>query len=295
MSLPIEVVNVPDDKEMEIPSDLFVSVEISAHEDVSRRIEDLTAIIDLSNYQLGERNYPIVLQNLPNDIQARISPEYKKVNIYDIVTKDVLINLRVPTNPLLTNVSYSPRSVTIVGSTKILDTIKSLNTYEFKYTVPIMDRLKTNVDIVMPNKVRLQNNQNIEVTLYFNQRVYTNDVFLPVEYENIPPSFVAVGSRAVSLSVMTVVTNIENLLLESKIGLDFANIKEEGEYEIPLQISTPTNMIMLNAPDTLSVILISENKNDTSVEGFNDIVEASLEGLSKEDTNTINETNNEVL
>ncbi len=302
MSLPVSLVNVPEGKEVEVPSDLVVSVEISAHEDVSRRIEDMTAVIDLSNYQYGERNYPIVLQNLPNDIQARISPEYKKVHIYDIVTKDIPVNLRVSSNSLLTNVSYSPKTVSVIGSTKVLDSLKSLNTYEFNYKVPIMDILKTNVDIVMPNKVRLQNNQSVEVTLYFNQRVHTNEVFLPVEYENIDSNFMAIGSRAVSLSVMTVVTNIENLLLESRVSLDFTNITEEGEYDIPLQISTPTNMIVLNAPVTLPIILMAENKNEINLDEFTEIVEASLEGLSKEeviiekiDTTETTNTNDEEL
>ncbi len=148
ISLPVRLVNVPDDIEVIPAGDLVVQVEISTHEDVSRRIGDLDAVIDMDEYKPGINKYDVIMRNLPHDINAKLSAKTKTLQVYEIISKTVPINFRADSHPLLTNTSYEPKEASIYASERILKDIHSLDTTIFSYGEPAQPSLTTNVQII---------------------------------------------------------------------------------------------------------------------------------------------------
>lgn len=296
ISLPITIENQPQDKEVQIATkELVARVEILAYEDVSRRIQDLSAVIDLSNYKIGTQEYPVLLRNLPHDIKAKITPSHKKVSIYSVVTNTVPLNVRVAPHIELTNVTYTPETVQIVGSSQQLARISSINSVNLDFELPMTNFLKTNIDIIYPKNIKVLYNKTIPVSLYFEQTFYTNEVFLPIEYTNLNPNLIVTGSNAIVLTLLTKTNEIEDLLLQTTVNIDLTNIITPGNYSLPLQIHTPTNMMILNAPTNFKLVLSqpSTNKDSRVYEIFGDTLNASLEGVdtSNKKSSTIKETN----
>ncbi len=259
ISLPVTIVNAPENKIIDSTNDIAIRVEISAYEDVSRRIENLRAIIDLSNYTTGVKSYPIILLNLPNDINANITPEFKRISIYDIITKTVPINMNIHSNNTLTNITYNPKEVTISGSSQIIDQIKALTTDELKINNPIQSVISTNITITQPNKVLLDKN-SVNVTLFFNQTNYTNEVIVPVKYVGLQSNLQISFITNMYLKFVTKISNIEPLLLESYMSLDFSTITNTGKYNIPVTISTPPNVHLIKPPTIVPIELIDPSK-----------------------------------
>ena len=256
ISLPVTIVNAPENKVIDATNDIAIRVEISAYEDVSRRIDNLSAIIDLSNYTPGIKTYPITLLNLPKDIKADISPESKRISIYDIITKTIPINVNIHSNDTLTNIVYNPKEVSISGSSQVIDQIKALTTEELRITNPIQNVISTNIKIIYPNKVELLDKDSIAVTLFFNLKNYTNEVIVPVKYiglqSNLQMSFIT----NMYLKFVTKTSNIEPLLIESFMSLDFSTITNAGKYNIPVTISVPTNVLLIDPPTIVPIELI---------------------------------------
>ena len=268
VSLPVTVVNAPENKVIDATNDIAIRVEISSYEDVSRRIENLSAIIDLSEYTPGVKSYPIILLNLPKDIKANISPESKRISIYDIITKTIPINVKVYSNDTLTNIAYSPKEVSISGSSQIIDQIKALTTEELRIENPIRSTISTNIRITYPNKVLLLDKDSVAVTLFFNQKNYTNEVIVPVKYiglqSNLQMSFIT----NMYLKFVTKTSNIEPLLLESSMSLDFSAITNAGKYDIPTTISAPTNVILIDPPTVVPIELIDPTETLSPTKEF---------------------------
>lgn len=256
ISLPVVVINAPKNKIIDATNDIAIRVEISAYEDVSRRIENLSAIIDLSNYSSGVKSYPITLLNLPNDINANISPSSKRISIYDIITKTIPINVKIYSNDTLTNITYSPKEVTISGSSQIIDQIKALTTDELRVANPIQSTISTNIKIRYPNKVRLLDRDSITITLFFNNKNYTNEVIVPVKYIGLQSNLQISFITNMYLNFVTKTSNIEALLLESSMSLDFSTITNIGKYNVPVTIAIPTNVLLINPPTIIPIELI---------------------------------------
>lgn len=255
ISLPVTIINIPQNKIIEATNDIAIRVEISAYEDVSRRIENLKAVIDLSNYTTGTKSYPITLLNLPKDIEANISPEFKRISIYDIINKTVPITINIKSNNALTNISYKPKEVTISGSSKIIEQIKALTTEELKINNSIQNVISTNLKIYYPNKVKLLDATSVAIILNFNRTNYTNEVIIPIKYigqqSNLQISF----TTNMYLKFVTTSSNIEPLLLESFMTLDLSNITNSGKHNIPINISVPTNVHLIDPPTVVPIEL----------------------------------------
>ena len=268
ISLPVTIVNAPENKVIDATNDIAIRVEISAYEDVSRRIDNLSAIIDLSNYTPGIKTYPITLLNLPKDIKADISPDSKRISIYDIITKTIPINVKTYSNDTLTNITYSPKEVSISGSSQVIDQIKALTTEELKIENPIQNVISTNIKILYPNKVELLDKDSIAVTLFFNLKNYTNEVIVPVKYiglqSNLQMSFIT----NMYLQFVTKTSNIEPLLIESFMSLDFSTITNVGKYNVPTTISVPTNVILIDPPTVVPIELIDPTETLSPTKEF---------------------------
>ena len=256
ISIPVTVVNAPENKIINATNDIAIRVEISAYEDVSRRIENLRAIIDLSNYSPGVKSYPITLLNLPKDINANITPESKRISIYDISTKTIPINIKVYSNDTLTNITYSPKEVTISGSSQIVDQITALTTDELRIKNPIRNIISTNLTIKHPNKVELLDKNSVTVTLFFDQMNFTNEVIVPVKYIGLQSNLQISFITNMYLNFVTKTSNIESLLLQSSMSLNFSNITNAGEHDVPVTISIPSNVLLLNPPTIVPIELV---------------------------------------
>ena len=58
------------------------------------------------------------------------------------------------------------------------------------------------------------------------------------------------------LKFVTKTSNIEPLLLESYMSLDFSAITNIGKYDIPVTISTPSNVYLIDPPSIVPIELI---------------------------------------
>ncbi|MGL4676433.1 MAG: hypothetical protein ACRCWI_02050 [Brevinema sp.] len=256
ISLPISLVNVPQDKIVTPAQNMAVRVEISTHEDVSRRIKDLSAVIDLSEYEVGQRAYSISLTNLPKDIQVKIFPEQKQIEVYPIVTNTVPITVKVDPHSLLTNIEHFPNKAVIIGSSIQIENIKTLSTGNLKYTLPMQSSsLETNLRVLIPNGVTLLEPQTVDVLLQFNQQVYTNTVLLPLEYHNLNSNLTIDAPLSIELDVVTTVSNIEQLLLASELSVNLLVITNMGFYELPLEIKNPSNILFIDPPSQVFIEL----------------------------------------
>ncbi|MGL5956118.1 MAG: hypothetical protein ACRC0X_05880 [Brevinema sp.] len=276
ISLPISLVNTPQDKVVIPPQNMAVRVEISTHEDVSRRIQDLIAEIDLSEYKIGQRSYPISLINLPKDIKAKISPEQKQIEIFPLITNTVPINIKVDPHILLTNINYFPKKALIVGSSAQIEKIKTLNTGNLKYNIPMQSSsLETNVSILIPNGITLLEPQTVDIFLQFNQDIYTNNVILPLEYHDLSSNFIINAPTSIELDIITTVSNIEQLLLVSELSINLLNITNIGFYELPLEIKKPSNMLFIDPPSQV-LIELKQNDNLNSVRELSNTVNTNI-------------------
>ncbi len=276
ISLPVRLINVPEDVDIVPASELVTQVEITTHEDVSRRIEDLNAVIDLEDFQFGTNRYEITVQNLPNDIKARISPRYKTLLVYAISNKSVPVNIRIRPNSFLTNIEYSPESVTISGSERFLDEINEINTENLEFGAPTSPKLITNVSLIRPSNVALSPGV-VRVELDFRYLNYTNDVFLPIEYKNVSPFLDVSQPQGIPLKIITTTTNIEELLLNTVISVDLEDFGTQGTYNVPVLYDIPVGVVLLQNPLSINVEL-------KDLVG-NSLIEASLEGLMNNITN----------
>ncbi len=254
--------------------DLVVQVEISTHEDVSRRIGDLDAVIDMDEYKLGISKYDVIMRNLPHDINAKLSAKTKTLQVYEIISKTVPINFRADSHPLLTNTSYEPKEASIYASERILKDIHSLDTTIFSYGEPAQPSLTTNVQIIKPTGIIDISASAVSARLDFNYKNYTNDVFLPIEYLNA--SLDVVQPKAVRLSVITTnEANLEELLLQTSLSIDLQDFNSSGTYNLPVSYSAPPELTLINHPMSADVELLDIYEAPPI-----DILEASLEGLT---------------
>ena len=114
-----------------------VDVRVTASSGIAKRIDsgDISAFIDLSDWSLGERTYPLSAQNItvPYGVKiVRIAPNQVKLNFQRIRNKAVEIRPKivgeVPPGYKVAAVSCSPKMVRISGPENRLKAISYLST-----------------------------------------------------------------------------------------------------------------------------------------------------------------------
>ena len=282
ISLPITLINEPTDKVLEYRKDIAVKVEIMAREDVSRRIEKLQAVIDLSNISLGSERYPITLSNLPQDIRASISPSYLNISAYEIVSKKVPIYVQVVANNTLTNTTYSPREVTVFGSSKILEALRAINTLEINPPIPLNNILKTNVQLSIPRGITVDGSTMVAIRLDYKTVLKTNDVLLPITILGLDPRFQIESIPTIPLQLVSPNANIERDIIQSEVILDLSLVTSPQLYLAPATLKTPSNVSILNLPSNVSINILEnidttiERETTPPSENMGEILETSV-------------------
>lgn len=283
ISLPITLINQPKDKTIRYDDDLAVRIEINSNEDISRRIEDLQAIVDLSNYTIGTNHYPITLLNLPRDLRVSLNPQQYRITVYDITNKIVPIIVKIPTHPLLTNSTVTPKNINIYGTPKVINQINAFNIDPFLYDIPIGNIFSTNIRITTPQGADRITHNTVTITLYFNQNTYTNEVFLPISTIGLHSNLILNTPTSPAVKIVTITSNIEPLLVESRIVLSLTNIMQEGRYNVPINIETPSNVLVLSSNISIPIEMTTKQSNIGSP---NDPSEEEIPPLSQNpDTN----------
>lgn len=259
INLPIELINTPDDLSIKYNDKLNVKVEIEAREDVSLYLSRLRAVIDLTNSGIGKRQFPIILQNLPTDINVDLNPKYISLDIQKIVSNNVPITIEFTNksaNIHVTNIRISPNTVSIEGNTSEINKIKSIKTEVFDLkNMRDSNHIITNLKLNIPSKVNIKPSGPVSVEIFIENYNITNKVFLPFTIINLKPELVIPAIPTFEFTTLSADSNIEGLLLQTEISVDFSKITNEGEHSVPITILAPNNLKFLNAPEQIVIVV----------------------------------------
>lgn len=258
ISLPISLINTPENKIIEYDKDTIIRIEIIARDNVTRLIEKIQAVVDLSNAPSGKNSYPVTLLNLPQEIKANINPSSLDITIYDIITKTISINLCVESNDMLTNTSFSPSKITLKGSSKIINPINIINSIKLIPPITNSNTIETNIGLVIPKELAALSKNNIDVSLFYNSSFISSNIFLPINYIGLDPVFIISNIPATPLTMVSSTSNIEQLLIQSELILDLSLVTNTGMYEAPVLLQAPSNV---NVPDLPSFISVQIESN----------------------------------
>lgn len=281
LNLPIIIVNPPENLKLEYTKKMNVRVELQSREDISSYIKNLEAIVDLSEYTLGTKEYPIKINHLPPDIQLNITPQTLKITIYALQNKSVPIRLsfnKSPMNSFITNYTISPDKVTIIGKKELLNQVNFLKTEELVISNSFSDILQTNLKILSPRGIIVSQGYTAKISLFARNFNITNtQVTLPIDTKSLVTGFSIKNLPNIPLTIVSSVSNIEKLLLQTKISLELNEIKSAGKFIVPITITAPPELKILNPPYNIDIEIISNKNVQEFVNPIMDLINQSSE------------------
>ncbi|MGL4394119.1 MAG: CdaR family protein [Brevinema sp.] len=262
INLPIEILNAPDNMAIEFQQEKNVRVELQAREDISSYIGRIQATVDLEEAKKGKKQFPIRLQNLPAGIHYDLSPRNLSISLEDIVSNTVPIVLEVRSNAQkeVNKYTINPDKITIIGSAARIKQISSIKTDPLNLdNLGAMRIFSTNIKLRLPNNVSISPNISvISIEGQIDNYTITNKVFLPATVENLKPSLVIPITPNIEFNVLTASSNIERLILNTKVTANFAKVTNAGSHSVPIKIEAPEGLRLINAPTNMSILIESD-------------------------------------
>ncbi|MGL4366826.1 MAG: CdaR family protein [Brevinemataceae bacterium] len=266
ITLPINVINKPNNVCINYMKDLNIHLEVQSYEDISQITSKFEAVVNLSNAQLGTHRYPIELHNIPDKAYVNKNPEFLNVVISEIVTKTVPVVLNISSNvsneSRVASYKLSPSEIQISGSLELLNNIKYIKTAILnEASIPEnASTWTTNINLDTPQKLKNSSANYTTASLILKKQTFTNEIVVPVDIVKLDPRFSSITPLSTKLKVISFTKDIETLILDTKIEADANSISNAGSFKIPLNITAPSNLIILQKEKDISIdISVSRN------------------------------------
>ncbi|MGL4388727.1 MAG: CdaR family protein [Brevinema sp.] len=302
INMPIEVINTPDGTSVEYNKNTNIKVELLAREDLSSYLSRIKAVVDLSDATKGKRQYPIILQNLPSGINYYLNPKMIMIELDDIISNTIPIMLEIVSNNNNNNkniLTYklTPDKITVIGSAKKIKSLNSIKTETFNAdTLENLKFFTTNIKLRIPTSITTSPDISI-ISMEGQIESYdiTNKVFLPVTVQSLKPSLGIVAIPSVQFTTLTKESNIERLLLETEVTINFSNITNSGVHTVPIAINAPVDLKFLNPPSNITLLI--EDDPELSFEAAGNFTAPININNQLEETNNVKDplTTNETL
>lgn len=262
ISLPVEIINLPEDTIIDEKNNFAIRLEILSDEDISAHINKISAAIDLSNASMGPNTYSVELLNLPKGLTVNMFPSTIKLTLIPIIQKIVPIDLAINSQEAQRKILYKPQEITIIGPEDKIRRVDKISTRLIEDTkIRFSPEFQTNVSINLPDKIESIDTKKINVHIFYDYEISTNKVFLPTSIAGLNPEFSVTSLPSIPIYIISVDNNLEDILVQSEMVLNMENIISDGIHTVPLTIKTPDSVKLMNPPEEI-VLEILKNKSD---------------------------------
>jgi YbbR domain-containing protein len=225
--------------------------------------ERLTLKIDLRSVAAGQSEfkvYPSMFNVGRNTAVTSISPDALSLDIDRMVTRDVPVHLavedRVAPGYTISSVDIKPPNVTVVGPSRYVAPLTSVNTEPFDLKGLTSDTIRA-VEITPPDPSLGLSTGHVDARVNVAQAITDREFRSEVEVKDSDFKY-RVDPKQVILTIRGPALKLAGLAPKGLAYVD-ADGLEPGSHELPLQVTVPDGMqLMRQSPDKVRIRMYHE-------------------------------------
>jgi YbbR domain-containing protein len=233
--------------------------------------ERLTLKIDLRNVAAGQSEfkvYPSMFNVGRNTAVTSISPDSLSLDIDRMVTRDVPVHLavedRVAPGYTISSVDITPPNVTVVGPSRYVAPLTSVNTEPFELKGLTSDANRK-VEIMPPDPSLGLSTGHVDARVNVTQAITDREFRSEVEVKDSDFKY-RVEPKQVTVTIRGPAVKLAGLAPKGLAYVD-ANGLAPGSHEVPLQVTVPDGMqLMRQSPDKVRLRMYHEKLTTTEDE-----------------------------
>ncbi|HLX05785.1 MAG TPA: CdaR family protein [Candidatus Binatus sp.] len=225
--------------------------------------ERLTLKIDMRSLAAGQSEfkiYPSMFNVGRNTTVTSISPDSLSLDIDRLVTRDVPVHLavedRVAPGYTISSVDITPQNVTVVGPSRYVAPLTSVNTEPFDLKGLTSDT-KRSVEIMPPDPSLGLSTGHVDARVNVTQAITDREFRSEVEVKDSDFKY-RVEPKQVLLTIRGPAVKLAGLAPKGLAYVD-ADGLAPGSHELPLQVTVPDGMqLMRQSPDKVRIRMYHE-------------------------------------
>jgi YbbR domain-containing protein len=225
--------------------------------------ERLTLKIDLRSIATGPSDfkiYPSMFNVGRNTAVTSISPDSLSLDIDRMVTRDVPVHLavenRVAPGYTISSVDIAPSNVTVVGPSRYVEPLTSVNTEPFDLKGLTSDTNRS-VEITPPDPSLGLSTGHVDARVNVTQAITDREIRSEVEVKDSDFKY-RVEPKHATLTIRGPALKLAGLAPKGLAYVD-ADGLAPGSHELPLQVIVPDGMqLMRQSPDTVRLRMYHE-------------------------------------
>jgi len=225
--------------------------------------ERLTLKIDLRSIASGQSEfkiYPSMFNVGRNTAVTSISPDSLSLDIDRLVTRDVPVHLavedRVAPGYMISSVDITPPNVTVVGPSRYVAPLTSVNTEPFDLKGLTADTNRK-VEITPPDPSLGLSTGHVDARVNVTQAITDREIRSEVEVKDSDFKY-RVEPKQATLTIRGPALKLAGLAPKGLAYVD-ADGLEPGSHELPLQVTVPDGMqLMRQSPDKVRIRMYHE-------------------------------------
>ncbi len=299
--VPVKVLNDSDVIVISgVPSE--VTMEVKGSRNVIKAMEqqgDFSVVADLQNVSVGTQIVKLEPTNLPEGIEATVTPAEITVTIQEKITKEFNVEPEISPQLIATGYKSGPPTSDVdkIKVTGPRDTILNITAVKAKVTSeqPLNETttIKTNLTV-------LDNNYNKITNVQLSKKSVEITVPISKSGKSIPISLIQKGETKNNLTISSLTSNVSQVTLEG----DEKELDKIKSLEVPVDVSdvsgniikkvniqVPDGIKLVSAP-TINVTIRTGEKVNNVREETNKQNEEVIESSEKKATDTNTEVEN---
>ncbi|SPN75057.1 CdaR family protein [Brochothrix thermosphacta] len=299
--VPVKVLNDSDGIVISgVPSE--VTMEVKGSRNVIKAMEqqgDFSVVADLQNVSVGTQIVKLEPTNLPEGIEATVTPAEITVTIQEKITKEFNVEPEISPQLIATGYKSGPPTSDVdkIKVTGPRDTILNITAVKAKVTSeqPLNETttIKTNLTV-------LDNNYNKITNVQLSKKSVEITVPISKSGKSIPISLIQKGEPKNNLTISSLTSNVSQVTLEG----DEKELDKIKSLEVPVDVSdvsgniikkvniqVPDSIKLVSAP-TINVTIRTGEKVNNVREETNKQNEEVIESSEKKATDTNTEVEN---
>jgi YbbR domain-containing protein len=233
--------------------------------------ERMTLKIDLRSVMAGQSEfkiYPAMFNVGRNTTVTSISPDQLSLDIDRLVTRDVPVHLavedKVAPGYMISSVDITPPSVTIVGPSRYVAPLTSVNTEPFDLKGLSAD-VSRSVDIVPPDPSLGLSTGHVDARINVAEAITDRELRSEVEVKDSDFKY-RVEPKQATLTIRGPAIKLAGLVPKGLAYVD-ANGLAPGSHELPLQVTVPDGMqLVRQSPDKVRLHMYHQKLTTTADE-----------------------------
>ena len=225
--------------------------------------ERLTLKIDMRSLAAGQSEfkvYPSMFNVGRNTSVTSISPDSLTLDIDRLVTRSVPVHLavedRVAPGYMISSVDITPPDVTVVGPSRYVAPLTSVNTEPFDLK-GLISNTSRSVEITPPDPSLGLSTGHVDARVNVTEAITDRELRSEVEVKDSDFKY-RVEPKQVILTIRGPAVKLAGLAPKGLAYVD-ANGLEPGSHEVPLQVTVPDGMqLMRQSPDKVRIRMYHE-------------------------------------